>query len=116
MYRWKRLNKAILKMPKVAEDEIIISTDGKGNRRVFFGAINVKKYFGENILWVELYYDEDIKAIGFKPVAKRTKDAYRLHSFGIPVSGIENEFGFQDGRYKRFWNPKEEMWVAEKSK
>ncbi len=53
MYRWKRLNKAILKMPKVAEDEIIISTDGKGNRRVFLVPlmsknILVKTYYGSS--------------------------------------------------------------------
>jgi len=82
----------------------------------FFGATNVRKYFGKNTRWGELYYDEEGKAIGFKPVPERTRNAYRMHSFGIPISGVENKFGFQDGIYEVFWDQKNQLLVAKISK
>lgn len=111
-YRWKKFVKSDWKMPEVPEGKIVISTDNTGHRRVFLGAANVRKYFGENTLWVELYYDEEGRAIGFKPVLKRTKDAYRMHSYGIPISGIENKFGFQDGIYEVFWDQENQLLIA----
>lgn len=112
-YRWKRFEKAGWKSPVVPEGRIVISTDHTGHRRVSLGAVNVRKYFGEDKTWVELYYDEEGRAIGFKPVPKRTRNAYRMHSYEIPISGIEKEFGFQDGTYKVFWDSKNRLLVAE---
>jgi len=111
-YRWKKFPKADWKIPEIPEDKVIISTDETGHRRVFLGAANVRKYFGKKTLWVELYYDEEGRAIGFKPVPKRTKDAYRMHSYGIPVSGIEKNFGFQDGTYEAVWDQKNQLLIA----
>lgn len=80
------------------------------------GAANVRRYFGKNTLWVELYYDEEGRAIGFKPMPKKTKDAYRMHSYGISISGIESEFGFKDGVYEVFWDKKNDLLVAKPEK
>ena len=115
-YRWKRFVKSDLKMPEVPEGKIIITTDSTGHRRVLLGAANVRRYFGKNTLWVELYHDREERAIGFKPTPKKTKDAYRMHSYGLPISGIESEFGFKDGVYEVFWDKKNGLLVAKPEK
>jgi len=45
-----------------------------------------------------------------------TKDAYKVGSYGIPISGIENLFGFKDGIYKVFRDRKNNLLVAEVEK
>ena len=103
-------------MPKVAEDEIIISTDGKGNRRVFFGAINVK-----NIL-VKTYYGSSSTRMKIERLSGLNQwlKERKMHTDYIlleyPCLESKTNSVFKTGRYKRFWNLKEEMWVAEKSK
>ena len=72
-YRWKRFVKSDLKMPEVPEGKIIITTDSTGHRRVLLGAANVRRYFGKNTLWVELYHDREERAIGFKPTPKKNE-------------------------------------------
>lgn len=111
-YRWKKLVKPDWKIPEVPQGKIVIATDSAGHRRVFIGKANVQKFFGKNALWVELYYDEDGNAIAFKPVPRRTKDAYRMHSYAIPISGIEKEFGFKDGVYEISWDKERNMLIA----